>query len=438
MRAVTVTVLEKDGKQGAGSGGLEQTEVADKAAEAAGERNEAVHSEPAAQHKADADKAGNVSMESGQLMAKDGQAAAQVQRIGGITLADFIRKAPAIDADRSCRETIAVFKQNADIECVVICGNDSRPLGLMMRNQFFLKLGHRFSADLYYEKSIAKLMDRQPLTVSMEEAPQHLIDRALGRSDSILYDCVIVTSPNGAYAGVLTVSDLLKLSRALQQEAIDARQRIMQSAEQRVREIEQAVSAVRECAEQGQAQSAGMVDLTLSGKNELDKVTKAFHSIAATSQDQEKRMNELQSEAGSISHVSRLIHELAEQSNLLAINASIEAARAGEHGRGFAVVAAEVMKLAGQTKHSANEITKLTKTIVDAIGESAALARTGRSETSSSDGYVKAAADAFNRLFQAAAENSKSAKQMGELSERAHRQSIHVADEIEKLRHSQF
>lgn len=364
---------------------------------------------------------------------------AELTELQPVRIADYLRGAPTVEEERTCRETIGVFKQNPDCECVVVVhGNDRIPVGLMMRNRFFLKLGQRFSADLYYEKPVTKLMDARPLTVHSADAPQQIIDSALSRDESILYDCVVVTQEDGSLAGVLTVSDMLKMSRALQQESERAQRRIIQSAEQRVRQIEQAASAVHASTGKGESLSIEMVDLTLSGKNELDKVSNAFLSIAASSQHQEQRMNDLQAEAGSISRVSKVIRELADQSNLLAINASIEAARAGEHGRGFAVVAGEVMKLAGQTKQLAGEITMLTKSIVDAIGETTALARSGRSETMTSEAYVLAAVEAFNRLFQAAADNRGSAKQVGELSEQAHKQSIHVADEMEKLRQSYF
>ncbi|GLX67034.1 methyl-accepting chemotaxis protein [Paenibacillus glycanilyticus] len=355
-------------------------------------------------------------------------------------LLEFIRSAPVIAASRSCKDTIALFKENPDSECIVIASDGvdmDKPVGLMMRNQFFMRLSQRFGVDLYYEKPVSELMDSSPMVVDQAYSPQLLIDNALKRDDNVLYNCVIVTREERV-KGILTVSDLLRMSRQLQQEAVDGQVKTINSVGSRVKEIDQAVSSVRQSALQGKQISADMVDLTLSGKNQLDKVTAAFGKLASNSMQQEERMSALQSEAGSISHVSKLIKELAEQSNLLAINASIEAARAGEHGRGFAVVAGEVMKLASETKRSAESITTLTKTIVEAIEHTATLAREGREEAVVSESCVQEAGSVFSQLFQASANSKDSSEQIGRQSEQAYQQTIHVSREIDKLLESYF
>ncbi|TMP51411.1 methyl-accepting chemotaxis protein [Pseudoalteromonas sp. S1612] len=153
------------------------------------------------------------------------------------------------------------------------------------------------------------------------------------------------------------------------------------------------------------------------GKLLVDKTRNTINSLAGEIDQTTTVIGELSLHAQAISSILTTIQEIAEQTNLLALNAAIEAARAGEQGRGFAVVADEVRVLSRRTQNSTAEIYTTIETLQNTTKKAVSLMDSSKGYANNSVDDVNAAAHALEEITLAVNEISDMAGQIAVAAE---------------------
>ncbi|MEW5781537.1 MAG: methyl-accepting chemotaxis protein [Pseudomonadota bacterium] len=184
-----------------------------------------------------------------------------------------------------------------------------------------------------------------------------------------------------------------------QQVAASSRQQSEKSAAvtDAVERMVRSIVAVAESAERVHAQSQESLARSREGKETLERLIGEIGRVKSAVDEMAEAVNEFVSSTASITNMTREVKDIADQTNLLALNAAIEAARAGEQGRGFAVVADEVRKLAEKSAASANEIDVITRTLNSKSDLVRSAIETGLADIASSEQSLAAVANAINQ-----------------------------------------
>lgn len=198
-----------------------------------------------------------------------------------------------------------------------------------------------------------------------------------------------------------TVEVMIQVARSIEQIASGAQEQsknvintieIVDEMVNRVDEMAKGMQKVREVSEQSKA-------IAENGGQAVERTVTGMFKVKESTSDTAGKINQLGEQSQKIGEIIQVIDDIAEQTNLLALNAAIEAARAGEHGKGFAVVADEVRKLAERSSKATKEIAELITGMQHGTEAAVASMQVGATEVEEGVNLAKEAGGALREIL---------------------------------------
>ena len=253
---------------------------------------------------------------------------------------------------------------------------------------------------------------------------------AAGREAQAKTEAMLLAADKLEQVGSVVSSASTELSAQIEQSdrgAAESAQRLSEAATA-MNEMNATVQEVAKNAGSASAASAETKQKAEAGSQVVEKAVHSIEQVHQMSLELKEDMAQLNEHAQDITRIMGVISDIADQTNLLALNAAIEAARAGEAGRGFAVVADEVRKLAEKTMASTNDVGNAIKAIqestaksmtgvdnaVERIGEATELASQSGAALEEIVATVEATADQVNAIATASEEQSAASEEINQ------------------------
>jgi len=333
------------------------------------------------------------------------------------------------NADISSQQAIDSAERGKTLSIAVILG----AISIMAVFGYFLVTNIKQSLD-QIQKMVNRVESNLDFTIRVDvkkqdeigqttQALNRLLDKLQGNLKTIAKSAKSVAS--AASLMTTTSSEVAMASHQQSESASD-----MAAT---VEEMTVSINHVGDRAQEANRISRESGKLAISGENVIAKTVIDIQDIALTVSEAAELIHSLEQHSQQISNVVQVIKEVADQTNLLALNAAIEAARAGEQGRGFAVVADEVRKLAERTAISTQEIATTIKTMRTSVSNAVISMESVVSKVAQGVESTKEADDAIKQI----GEGSRNAVGMVEEITEAIREQAsatnNIAVQVEKI-----
>ncbi|GGI68609.1 hypothetical protein GCM10007978_02900 [Shewanella hanedai] len=252
-----------------------------------------------------------------------------------------------------------------------------------------------------------------------------------------------VTEVSNSTEQLQTASDALTLKAKETQNGVSQQQSQAQLAAAAMTEMSASASEVSASANQANELSSNALSTASNGREVVVNAVSSMSALSTQLTDSSGIIENLRKDSEQIGTVLDVIRSIAEQTNLLALNAAIEAARAGEQGRGFAVVADEVRSLASRTQESTEEIQTIIQTLqqrsesaFNAMAESCASAESTAGLVQSTEQSLAQIAEFMDEINNSIAHISEAAGQQATVSDEVS-QNVNAVSEISEATYEQ-
>ncbi len=306
----------------------------------------------------------------------------------------------------SHNETFSARSQRNTVLLMIIGASFSVIMGLIIVNAI--------SAPLKTMESAANSLAVGDLSHDIDTTGGHEVKRAIECLNKAIAGLRELVQEVNHYSTTL-FTDSNEMKRAASESSISAQQIAMSMEElarassEQSHQITESVKVIEYLSELVTKVSNDTANLTISseriaqsaqiGQRVTSNVATEIHELYQTITNVSHVINDLNKTSAEINEITTLIEAIAEQTSLLALNASIEAARAKEHGKGFGVVAAETGKLADQSRKAAVLIEDMIEQMKNSMGEAVKIMVQSIKRVELGKDLVNEATDTFEKIF---------------------------------------